>query len=304
MGIKRLFGRLKQGLAKTRSLFGGVARLLRLRRTIDDQFLEELEEQLLLTDMGPEVAVGLVDELRDAHKNKQVADDGLVEFVKDRLKARLVETDNRLLLAESGPSVVMVTGVNGVGKTTSIAKLAMMFRNDGKHVVLAASDTFRAAAVEQLELWSQRVGVEIVKNDRGADPASVAHDACDRALACGADVVIVDTAGRLHTQENLMRELAKIHRVIGRQIEGAPHEVLLVLDATTGQNAIAQAQMFQKAVQVSGIFLAKLDGTAKGGIVIAIKDKIDVPVKFVGLGEKPDDIEPFNPDAFVEALFA
>ena len=179
----------------------------------------------------------------------------------------------------------------------------MMFRNDGKNVVLAASDTFRAAAVEQLELWSQRVGVEIVKNERGADPASVAHDACDRALACGADVVIVDTAGRLHTQENLMRELAKIHRVIGRQIEGAPHEVLLVLDATTGQNAIAQAQMFQKAVQVSGIFLAKLDGTAKGGIVIAIKDKINVPVKFVGLGEKPDDIEPFNADAFVEALF-
>ena len=303
MVLKGLFAKLKQGLAKTRNVFGGVAKLLRMRRAIDEGFLEELEDQLLLTDMGPSVTMALVDELREAHKNKQIGDDGLLAFVKGRLKDRLAEADNRLHLAETGPTVVMVAGVNGVGKTTSIAKLAMMFRHEGKDVVLAASDTFRAAAIEQLELWSHRVGVEIVKNERGADPASVAHDACERAVARGAHVVIVDTAGRLHTQDNLMRELGKIHRVIGRQIDGAPHEVLLVLDATTGQNAVVQAEMFQKVVQVTGIFLAKLDGTAKGGIVVAIKDKIDIPVKFIGIGEKPDDIEPFDADAFVEALF-
>ena len=303
MVLKGLFGKLKAGLAKSRNLFGGVARLLRLGRAIDDAFLEQLEEQLLLTDMGPGVAVAITEDLREAHRNKAVPDDDLLGFVKAGLKRRLAEADNRLILADTPPSVVMVAGVNGVGKTTSIAKLAMRLRNEGKEVVLAASDTFRAAAVEQLDLWSRRVGVEIVKNERGADPASVAHDACDRAVARGADVVIVDTAGRLHTQDNLMRELGKIHRVVSRRIEGAPHEVLLVLDATTGQNAIAQAQMFQKVVQVTGIFLAKLDGTAKGGIVVAIKDKVDLPVKFIGIGEKPDDIEPFDPDAFVEALF-
>ena len=303
MVLKGLFGKLKAGLAKSRNLFGGVAKLLRLGRAIDEAFLEELEEQLLLTDMGPSVAMGIADELREAHKNKQVSDNDLLGFVKTHLKSRLVETDNSLTFAPTGPTVIMVAGVNGVGKTTSIAKLATLFRNEGKEVVLAASDTFRAAAVEQLELWSRRVGVEIVKNQRGADPASVAHDACDRAIARNADVVIVDTAGRLHTQENLMRELGKIHRVIARRIDGAPHEVLLVLDATTGQNAIAQAEMFQKVVHVTGIFLAKLDGTAKGGIVVAIKDKVAIPVKFIGIGEKADDVEPFDPEAFVEALF-
>src|SRR5262249_2701675 len=192
----------------------------------------------------------------------------------------------------NGPTVVMIAGVNGSGKTTSIAKLAKRLQGEGKKVMVAACDTFRAAAVEQLTIWSQRIGCEIVKNQPGSDPGSVAHDACDRAKARGFDVLIVDTAGRLHTQTHLMRELEKIHRVVSRQIEGAPHEVLLVLDATTGQNAINQAEQFKKTVRCTGIILAKLDGTAKGGAIFAIKQKLDLPVKFVGVGEKLEDLEP------------
>jgi fused signal recognition particle receptor len=198
----------------------------------------------------------------------------------------------------------MVAGINGSGKTTSIAKLARHCQNDGKRVMVAACDTFRAAAVEQLTIWSERLGCEIVKSQQGSDPASVAHDACEKAMARHFDVLIVDTAGRLHTQAHLMRELEKIHRVVGKLIEGAPHEVLLVLDATTGQNAITQAEMFTKAIRCTGIILAKLDGTAKGGAIFAIKQKLDLPVKFVGVGEQLDDLEPFDPDAYVEALFA
>ena len=197
----------------------------------------------------------------------------------------------------------MIAGVNGSGKTTSIAKLANRLKADGKKVMVAACDTFRAAAVEQLTIWSERIGCEIVKNAQGSDPASVAHDACEKAKARGFDVLIVDTAGRLHTQTHLMRELEKIHRVVTRQIAGAPHEVLLVLDATTGQNAITQAEKFTKSVKCTGIILTKLDGTAKGGAIFAIKQKLGLPVKFVGVGEKLDDLEPFDPDAYVEALF-
>jgi fused signal recognition particle receptor len=198
---------------------------------------------------------------------------------------------------------VLVAGVNGTGKTTSIAKLAFIFNQDGKKVIVAACDTFRAAAVEQLTIWAQRIGAQIVKHKTGSDPAAVAFDACEAALARNADILILDTAGRLHTKKDLMKQLTKIRDVVARKIPGAPNEVLLVLDATTGQNAIVQAKIFTEAINVTGIFLAKLDGTARGGIVIAIKDQLDIPVKFVGLGEKPEDIAEFDPETFVEALF-
>jgi fused signal recognition particle receptor len=209
-----------------------------------------------------------------------------------------------LRLAEKSPTVILIAGVNGSGKTTSIAKLAYILGKNNKKVLIAACDTFRAAAVEQLSIWADRVGAQIVKHKQGSDPGAVAFDACDAALARNADFLILDTAGRLHTQKDLMKELTKIRDIVTRKIPGAPNEVLLVLDATTGQNAIAQAKMFTAAINVTGIFLAKLDGTARGGIVIAIKDQLNIPVKFIGLGEKPEDIAEFNPDDFVEALFA
>ncbi|HEU5116044.1 MAG TPA: signal recognition particle-docking protein FtsY, partial [Isosphaeraceae bacterium] len=202
------------------------------------------------------------------------------------------------------PTVILVAGVNGSGKTTSIAKLAQRLKDQGKSILLAACDTFRAAAADQLSIWAERAGADIVKGAPGADPASVAHDACDRALARGADVLIVDTAGRLHTQEHLMRELEKVRNVIARKIPGAPHEALLVLDATNGQNAIRQAEVFTKAIQCSGVILTKLDGTAKGGVVVAVRQSINLPIKFVGVGEAIDDLQPFDEDAFVESLFA
>jgi fused signal recognition particle receptor len=223
-------------------------------------------------------------------------------FVKQKLVGMLEAGELRF--ASSPPTVIMIAGVNGSGKTTSIAKLARKLQQDRKKVMLAACDTFRAAAVEQLTIWSQRLDIEIVKNLPGSDPASVAHDACEKAKARGLDVLIVDTAGRLHTQTHLMRELGKIHRVVTKQIEGAPHEVLLVLDATTGQNAITQAEMFKKEVQCTGIILAKLDGTAKGGTIFTIKQKVGLPVKFIGVGETLEDLEPFDPKTYVEALFA
>ena len=206
--------------------------------------------------------------------------------------------------SDSGPTVVLVTGINGSGKTTSVAKLAHYFNGQGKRVILGACDTFRAAAVEQLTIWSERIGVQIVKHDQGADPGAVAYDACEAAVARKADVLLIDTAGRLHTQDHLMRELGKINKVVERKIPGAPHEVLLVLDATVGQNAVNQARLFSEHARVTGIFLAKLDGSAKGGVVVGIRDQLDVPVKFAGLGETPSDVEPFDPGAFIEAMFA
>jgi fused signal recognition particle receptor len=303
MPLKAILNKLKSGLSKTRNLFSGIKGLFRLGRRIDEGFLDELEAQLIQADVGVDVTERIIDELREAHANKEVTEE-LLAFVQKMIASALVESDNAVACNADGPTVIMVVGVNGVGKTTSIAKLAQLYGTDGKKVLLAASDTFRAAAIDQLETWQRRVGVEIVKGVPGADPASVAHDACERALARNMDVVIVDTAGRLHTHDHLMRELEKIHRVVGRVIPGAPHEVLLVLDATTGQNAIVQAESFLKHVQISGIFLAKLDGTAKGGIIVAIKQRIDIPVKFIGVGEKADDIQPFDPAAFSEALFA
>jgi fused signal recognition particle receptor len=300
--FRALFDKIKQGLSKTRGVFSGIASLFRLRGKVDRDFLSALEERLLLADVGTQTTSEIINRVRQSFLDKEITGD-VEAFVKAMLKEHLTVPPG-INYAAQGPTVVMVAGVNGSGKTTSIAKLARLCQQEGKKVMVAACDTFRAAAVEQLTIWSERLGCEIVKNQQGSDPASVAHDACDKAKARGFDVLIVDTAGRLHTQTHLMRELEKIHRVVSRQVEGAPHEVLLVLDATTGQNAINQAEQFKKAVRCTGIILSKLDGTAKGGAIFAIKQKLDLPVKFIGVGEKLDDLEPFDPDTYVEALFA
>jgi fused signal recognition particle receptor len=304
MVFKAIFNKIKQGLAKTRDLlFSGVASLFRMRGRVDKDFLAQLEERLYQADVGVEATTRIVDRVRQAFQDKEISGD-VEAFVKQELRDLLSSEGTALRYAASGPTVVMVAGVNGSGKTTSIAKLAKRLQDEGKKVMVAACDTFRAAAVEQLTIWAGRIGCEIVKNQQGSDPASVAHDACEKARARGFDVLIVDTAGRLHTQTHLMRELEKIHRVVARLIEGAPHEVLLVLDGTTGQNAVAQAKKFKETVQCTGIILSKLDGTAKGGAIFTIKKQLDLPVKFVGVGEKLDDLEPFDAEAYVEALFS
>ena len=303
MVFRALYSKLKRGLSRTRGVFTGIAQLFHLKGRVDRDFLAELEKRLSLADVGTAATAEIIDQVRQAFLDKEITGDVEV-FVKEKLKALLAGGESGLRSNLVGPSVIMVAGVNGSGKTTSIAKLARYCQEQGKKVILAACDTFRAAAVEQLTIWSERLGCEIVKNKQGSDPASVAFDACEKAKARQLDVVIVDTAGRLHTQAHLMRELEKIYRKVGDRIEGAPHEVLLVLDATTGQNAIVQAEMFKKAVRCTGIILAKLDGTAKGGAIFPIKQKLGLPVKFVGVGEKLDDLEPFDSDAYVEALFA
>lgn len=297
---------LRDHLGKTRSrITSSLSSLLTLGRTIDEELLDELEATLISDDIGVATTEQLMDDLRAAYKSRQIArSEDILPFLKERMKGYWPEQDRALRLAESGPTVVLVAGINGSGKTTSIAKLAYALSRDGKKVIVAACDTFRAAAVEQLSIWAERINVQIVKHQMGADPGAVAYDACEAAVARGADYVILDTAGRLHTQKPLMDELAKIRNVAARKIPGAPHEVLLVVDATTGQNAIQQAKVFTEAIDITGIFLAKLDGTARGGIVIAIKDMLDIPVKFVGLGETPEDIAAFDPEEFVEALFA
>jgi fused signal recognition particle receptor len=300
--FKALFQKIKSGLAKTRSVFAGVVDLFRGRGRVDQKFLSELEKQLYLADVGGYAVGIIIERVRQAFIDKEIS--GEVEtFVRAQLREMLADPSEGLKYVSGGPTIVMIAGVNGSGKTTSIAKLAKKLKDDGKKVMVAACDTFRAAAVEQLTIWSERIGVDIVKNQQGSDPASVAHDACQKAVARGFDVVIVDTAGRLHTQAHLMRELEKIHRIVGRQIAGAPHDVLLVLDASNGQNAVTQAEMFTKSVKCTGIILTKLDGSAKGGAIFAIKHKIGLPVKFIGVGEGIDDLEPFDPDDFVKALF-
>jgi fused signal recognition particle receptor len=298
----KLFEKIKQGLAKTRGVFAGIATLFGLRGKVDKEFLKQLEERLYLSDVGTAATVQIVENVRQAFIDKEITGDVEV-FVKQQLRELLATDGGGIRYNLNGPTVILVAGVNGSGKTTSIAKLANRLQEDGKKVLVAAGDTFRAAAVEQLTIWCERIGCDIVKNEQGSDPASVAHDACERALARDYDVLIVDTAGRLHTQTHLMRELQKIHRIVSKQIDGAPHEVLLVLDATTGQNAINQAEQFKSLVHCTGIILTKLDGTAKGGAIFAIKQKLDLPVKYIGVGEKLDDLEPFDPDTYVEALF-
>ena len=303
--FSKTLDRLKGALKKTAEVLTTDVRTLFIPgRQIDDAFLTEMEEKLIRSDMGVKRVESLVTAVRDQWKAGKIRDGQQAQAViKSELVAMFPPTDRELRLAPSGPTVVLVCGVNGAGKTTSIAKLAWILKEQGKKVMVCASDTFRAAAVDQLTIWADRLGVEIVKHKMGADPGAVAYDAAEAAKARGIDVLIVDTAGRLHTQDHLMRELTKIQSVVAKRIEGAPHEVLLVLDSTIGQNAIAQARHFAAAVRVTGLLVTKLDGTAKGGVVFAIKDQLNLPVKFVGLGETPQDIETFEPNRFVEAMF-
>ena len=301
-----LFDRFKQGLAKTRQKITRSFRsVLPFGKKIDDAVIDDLEATMLADDMGPAITLRLIDEVRAAYKSGEISEtQEIIPFLEKQIVSYWPESDRQLKRAASGPTVILVTGVNGSGKTTSVAKLCKYLTDQGHSVILAACDTFRAAAVAQLTVWSDRLGVQIVKHQQGADPGAVAYDACDAAVARNADYLIVDTAGRLHTQDHLMRELGKINKVVSKKLHGAPHEVLLVLDSTIGQNAINQARVFNEHVTITGIFLAKLDGSAKGGIVIGIRDQLDIPVKFIGLGETPADIEPFDPRMFVEALFS
>ncbi len=300
-----LFDRLKKGLSRTRQkITTGFRTVLRIGQKIDQETIVRLEDAMLSADFGPATTAKLIEVVRTGWKSGEIAEEQEVTAYLERHVIEMwPESDRRIQFADSGPTVILVTGINGSGKTTSVAKLGHYFTQQGKRVILGACDTFRAAAVEQLSIWSDRIGVQIVKHDQGADPGAVAYDACEAATAREADVLLVDTAGRLHTQDHLMRELGKIQRVVEKKIPGAPHEVLLVLDATIGQNAVNQARQFSEHVSVTGIFLAKLDGSAKGGIVVGIRDQLNVPVKFVGLGETPVDVEPFDPGLFIAALF-
>ena len=301
------FDAIRRGLRKTRDiLFMDVKDIFRIGRRIDEDLLNELEERLILADVGPRLVAEVVEEIRVKFKKKEIekAED-IPAFLKEMLSCGLTPEDGgSLAKSGSGPTLILMVGVNGTGKTTTTAKLARFLKDRGDKVLLAAADTFRAAAGEQLDIWAGRVGVDIVRHGDGADPAAVVFDACDAALARGVDYVIVDTAGRIHTKANLMQQLEKISRVAAKKIPGAPHEVLLILDATTGQNALSQAKVFTEGVGVTGLVLTKLDGTAKGGIVIAINRQIKLPIKFVGLGEQEGDFAPFNAREFCDALFA
>ena len=301
-----LFDRFKKGLTRTREkLATGLRSVLRIGQSIDQDTISRLEDLMLTADFGPATTEKLIGVVRSGWNKGEISEEQeITEYLQRHIIGMWPESERRIMSPDSGPTVILVTGINGSGKTTSVAKLGHYFTGQGKRVILGACDTYRAAAVEQLTIWSERIGVQIVKHDQGADPGAVAYDACEAAIARQADVLLVDTAGRLHTQDHLMRELGKIQKVVERKIPGAPHEVLLVLDATIGQNAVNQARQFSQYVSVTGIFLAKLDGSAKGGIVVGIRDQLDVPVKFVGLGETPADIEPFDPAAFMEAMFA
>ncbi|HUG18526.1 MAG TPA: signal recognition particle-docking protein FtsY [Planctomycetaceae bacterium] len=308
-----LFDKLKKGLQKTKQVLRTDVRdLFRAGEILDEDKLEQFEARLIQSDMGVQASLAIVEELREKHGGRTVVIDDIWATVKAKLLSLLVgegearwDIDDPLspLNMQAGkPTVILVAGVNGVGKTTSIGKLANYCVKAGKKVVLGAGDTFRAAAVEQLTLWSQRIGCDIVTRPSGTDPASVAHVACEQGVAQNADVIIIDTAGRLQTQKNLMDELGKIRRVTSKIIEGAPHERLLVLDATTGQNGLSQAQSFSDAIECTGLILAKLDGTAKGGVVVAIRERMGIPVKYVGVGEQIDDLQLFDPATFVDAL--
>ncbi len=300
-----LFDRLKKGLAKTReAVTGRVETLVYGRSTVDEELYEELEEILIQGDVGVATSIELVDHVRAVLKEKRWDDPTkLRPILREKMSEILAGEDRTALNLTSKPSVIMVVGVNGTGKTTTIGKLAHLLKQEGKKVLLAAADTFRAAAIDQIEVWGRRAGVEVIRQSEGSDPAAVVYDAARAAVARDYDVVIVDTAGRLHTKVNLMEELKKVYRVLGREIPGAPHEVLLVLDATTGQNAISQAKLFGEATGVTGLVLTKLDGTAKGGIVVAIKRELQIPVKLVGTGEQIGDLAYFNTQEFIDAIF-
>ena len=303
--LSKALDKFKRGLKKTAQVLNTDVRTLFIPgRQINEEFLNEVEEKLLAADVGVRNAEKIVTEMRDRWRLGKIKNrDQCLEIIREEMLSGWSGTSRDLNLAPTGPTVILVAGVNGAGKTTSIAKLAWYLKNElGKKVMVAAGDTFRAGAVHQLSIWAERLGVEIVKHKQNADAAAVAYDACEAAKTRGVDVLIVDTAGRLPTQEHLIRELVKIRDVVAKRIEGAPHESLLVLDATTGQNAISQAKVFGNAINVTGIVLAKLDGTAKGGVILSIRDQLNIPVKFIGLGETPEDIAKFDPAEYVTAL--
>jgi len=296
------FDKLKSGLAKTRESLVERVETILLNRKIDESVIEEIEEILISSDVGTEAAGQIIGILKDKVRTGIIKDVANVKAaIKEEMTAMLGAPQPLVLTAK--PSIILTIGVNGVGKTTTIGKLAARFRAEGKKVVIAAGDTFRAAAIEQLDIWAQRTGAEIIKHQSGSDPAAVAFDAVEAAKHRGSDVVIIDTAGRLHTKTPLMDELKKIDRVIKKAIADAPHEKLLVIDATTGQNALRQAKIFNEAIGLTGIALTKLDGTAKGGIIFAIQKELNIPVKLIGIGEGVDDLRDFNPHDFVTALF-
>ncbi len=298
-------GAIRRGLARTRATLGGALTRLLAGRRLDDATIGEVETLLITADLGVAATTSVIQELRETWRAGRIdRGEDAIALLKRTLEARLDRADRALRFAETPPTVILVAGVNGSGKTTSVAKIAKSLRDEGKSVLLAAADTYRAGAVAQLEVWARRLGVDVVKGAQGADPAAVVYDAADAALRRGADVLLIDTAGRLHTQGTLMRQLTKIRDVAAKKIPGAPHEVLLEVDATAGLNALAQARLFTAAIGVTGLFLAKLDGTAKGGIVVAIQDDLGIPVKLVGVGETPDDVERFDPARFVDEMLS
>ena len=298
------FDKLKSGLSKTRAaLADGINNILKKFRRVDEDLMDELEELLITSDIGVETSMEILDTLRDKVKDENIKDSEEIRGILFSLLREAIGDGESISFEDGKMTVILVVGVNGVGKTTSIAKIANVMKKSGKRVILAAADTFRAAAADQLRVWAERAGVEIIAQNEGSDPAAVVFDAANAAKKRGADVLIVDTAGRLHNKKNLMNELEKINRVIDRELPDSVRETLLVLDATTGQNAVIQAKEFKTAAPITGLVLTKLDGTAKGGIVISIKKELDIPVKFIGVGEKIDDLEAFDADEFVKALF-
>lgn len=298
-----LFSKIKEGLKKTRdSVIGQIDSMLKSFTKIDEELFEELEELLVMGDVGVATAEDICEKVKVRVKETGTTDPAEIHVLLQEVVAEML-TGGQELNLNTKPSVILVIGVNGVGKTTTIGKMANRFRNDGKKVLLAAADTFRAAAIDQLQIWADRSGCDIIKQGEGSDPAAVVYDSISAAKARGADVIIADTAGRLHNKKHLMDELAKINRVIDRELPDADKEILLVLDATTGQNAVSQVEHFKEATGITGIVLTKLDGTAKGGIILAIKNTLDVPVKFIGVGEQIDDLQPFEPEEFSKALF-
>lgn len=299
------FDKLKNGLKKTReSITHRIDQLLVSMGKIDEDLFEELEEILITSDVGVDTTLKIIEQLRERVKKEKLTDAMEVKRLLKEEISDLLGSNNAVLNLHSKPSVIVVIGVNGVGKTTSIGKICNVLKQQGKKVLMAAGDTFRAAAIDQLEIWAKRADVDIIKHAEGADPSAVIYDAITAAKARNHDVIVCDTAGRLHTKKNLMEELKKIFRIIQRELPGVDTETLLVLDATTGQNAISQAKNFTDAAGVTGLVLTKLDGTAKGGIVVSLKSEFDIPVKFIGVGEQIDDLQPFNPKEFVEALFS
>jgi len=299
------FDKLKKGLETTRKNFTEkIEQIIVGYAKIDDELLDDLEEALIMADVGVKTSTNLMEEIRKGIKSKEIkTPEDLRPFLQEKISTLLNEGEDTSIIADESPTVIIVVGVNGVGKTTTIGKLGNYYKEQGKTVMLAAADTFRAAAIDQLEIWGERIHADVIKHLEGSDPAAVAFDAVQAAKARKVDILIIDTAGRLHTKSNLMEELKKISRVIKREIPDAPHETLLVLDATTGQNAINQVELFSKVAPVSGVVLTKLDGTAKGGIVISIKAELKMPIKWIGVGEGVNDLRPFNSNVFAKALF-